>query len=177
FTLPSYRTYLKQNILGVLNEDNLMLMISLLTGKKTTITKDILMNSHVTAEDQKNLYPFMNPTKYLSIPHEMNDTRERNENLVKDLKYLILPSMSPLLVSDDQLSQLPQILLFTTEYDILRDEGFIFASRLRTLNKTVYHHHFHNAFHGAHVFLYGPLRFEIAHEMIQHTAKILQNYL
>ncbi|CAF1660530.1 unnamed protein product [Adineta ricciae] len=152
-------------------------MISLLTGKKIAITKDILVNSHVTAEDQKNLYPFMNPTKYLSIPHDMNDTRERNENLVKDLKYLILPSMSPLLVSDDQLSQLPQILLFTTEYDILRDEGFIFASRLRTLNKTIYHHHFDNAFHGAHVFLYGPLRFEIAHEMIQHTAKILQNYL
>ena len=135
FTLPSYRTYLKQNILGVLNEDNLVLMISLLTEKKTTITKDILVNSHVAAEDQKNLYPFMNPTKYLSIPHDMNDTRERNENLVKDLKYLISPSMSPLLVSDDQLNQLPPILLFTTEYDILRDEGRTHANHFETCLK------------------------------------------
>ncbi|UJR20690.1 hypothetical protein I4U23_023811 [Adineta vaga] len=176
-TLPSYRTYLKQNVLGVLNEDNLILMISLLTGKKLPITRDILLNSHVTIDDQKTLYPLIDPNKYLSISHEMNDTREGNENLIKHLKYLISPLMSPLLVSDQQLSQLPQVLLFTTEFDILRDEGFIFASRLRSLNKSIYHHHFKNAFHGAHVFLYGPLRFEIAHEMIEHTAKILQKFL
>ena len=85
--------------------------------------------------------------------------------------------MSPLLVSDQELSQLLLVLLFTTEFDILRDEGFIFASRLQSLNKTIYHHHFTNAFHGAHVFLYGPLRFEIAHQMIEHTAQIIRNYL
>ncbi len=55
--------------------------------------------------------------------------------------------------------------------------GYIFASRLKSLNKTIYHHHFNNAFHGAHVFLYGPLRFEIAHHMIEHTAQIIRNYL
>ena len=54
--------------------------------------------------------------------------------------------------------------------------GFIFAARLRGLNKSIYHHHFDNAFHGAHVFLYGPLRFEIAHQMIEHTARILRSY-
>lgn len=48
---------------------------------------------------------------------------------------------------------------------------------MKSLNKTIYHHHFPNAFHGAHVFLYGPLRFEIAHHMIEHTAQIIQNYL
>ncbi|CAF2600291.1 unnamed protein product [Rotaria sp. Silwood2] len=131
FTLPSYRMYLKQNILGVLNENNLLSMVSLL----------------------------------------------RNEDLINDLKFLLSPLMSPLLVSDQQLIQLPKILLFTTEFYILRDEGFIFASRLNSLNKTIYHHHFSNAFHGAHVFLYGPLRFEIAHEMIEHTAQIIRNHL
>ena len=103
--------------------------------------------------------------------------QEENENLIKNFEYLISPLMSPLLVSDEQLKQLPTILLFTTEFDILRDEGYIFASRLKSLNKTFYHHHFNNAFHGAHVFLYGPLRFDIAHQMIEHTAQILRNYL
>ena len=55
--------------------------------------------------------------------------------------------------------------------------GYIFASRLKSLNKTLYPHHFPNAFHGAHVFLYGPLRFEIAHQMIEHTAQVIRNYL
>jgi hypothetical protein len=31
--------------------------------------------------------------------------------------------MSPLLVPDQELIQLPTILLFTTEFDIVRDEG------------------------------------------------------
>lgn len=177
FTLPSYQTYLKRNILGIINENNLLSMISLLSENNIEISKDILFNSYVSIEDKKELYPFINPKKYLSIPYELNEMRQGNESLIKNLKYLISPLMSPLLVSDQQLSQLPKIFLFTTEFDILRDEGFIFASRLKSLNKTIYHHHFTNAFHGAHAFLYGPLRFEIAHHMIEHTAQIIRNNL
>jgi len=170
FTLPSYRLYLKENILGVLNEKNFLLMLSLLTGNDISISKDILFNSHVSIEDKQQFYSFINPNKYL---HQLNETKQE----IKNLKYLLSPLMSPLLVSDQQLIQLPPILLFTTEYDIVRDEGYIFASRLKSLNKTIYHHHFSNAFHGAHVFLYGPLRFEIAHHMIEHTAQIIRNYI
>ncbi|CAF3647451.1 unnamed protein product [Rotaria sordida] len=177
FTLPSYRLYLKQNILGVLNENNLLSMVSLLSEDDIQITNDILFNSHVSIDDKKKLYPFIDPNKYLSISYEFNESQQKNENLIKNLKFLLSPLMSPLLVSDQQLIQLPKILLFTTEFDILRDEGFIFASRLNSLNKTIYHHHFSNAFHGAHVFLYGPLRFEIAHQMIEHTAQIIRNHM
>jgi acetyl esterase/lipase len=123
FTLPSYRKYLKRNILGVLNENNLLLMISLLSKNTIQISKDILFNSHVSIEDKKQLYPFINPNKYLSISYNLNENKQGNESLIKNLKYLISPLMSPLLVSDQQLSQLPIILLFTTEFDILRDEG------------------------------------------------------
>lgn len=59
---------------------------------------------------------------------------------------------------------------------LVLSSGYIFAARLRSLNKKVYHHHFEDAFHGAHVFLYGPLRFEIAHQMIHHTAQALRNH-
>ena len=169
--------YLKRNILGILNEENLLSMISLLSEKDLQISNDILSNTHVSLEDKKRLYPFLNPRKYLSISYELNEMKEENETFMNQCKYLISPSMSPLLVSDEELIQLPTILLFTTEFDILRDEGYIFASRLKSLNKTIYHHHFPNAFHGAHVFLYGPLRFEIAHQMIEHTAQIIRNFL
>jgi acetyl esterase/lipase len=176
FTLPSYRSYLKRNILGVLNEDNLLSMISATSEKDVTVTRDILSNTHTSNEDKVRLYPYLDPVRYLSIDHPLNMTEEQNVSFTADLKYLISPSMSPLLVPDEQLLRLPTILLFTTEFDIVRDEGFIFAARLRTLNKTIYHHHFANAFHGAHVFLYGPLRFEVAHQMIEHTARILRNH-
>lgn len=123
FTLPSYRMYLKQNILGVLNENNLLSMVSLLSQNEIEITKDILFNLHVSIEDKKKFYPFIDPNRYLSISHDFDENQQGNESLIKNLKYLLSPSMSPLLVSDQQLIRLPKILLFTTEFDILRDEG------------------------------------------------------
>jgi arylacetamide deacetylase len=124
FTLPSYKIYLKRNILGIINENNLLSMISLLSQSDIQINKDILYNSHVSIEDKRKLYPFINPKKYLSISYELNETKQDdNESLINHLKYLLSPSMSPLLVSDQQLMQLPTILLFTTEFDIVRDEG------------------------------------------------------
>jgi acetyl esterase/lipase len=124
FTLPSYQIYLKRNILGILNENNLISMISLLSETNLQMTsKDILSNSHVSIEDKQKFYPFINRTKYLSIFYELNEMKQGDDNLINHFKYLISPSMSPLLVSDQQLMQLPIVLLFTTEFDILRDEG------------------------------------------------------
>lgn len=123
FTLPSYQTYLQRNILGVLNENNLLSMISLLNEKNLAINKDILSNSHVSIEDHQRLYPFMNRTKYLSLPYQFNISHYPNETLIDQCRYLLTPSMSPLLVPDEQLMQLPMTLLFTTEFDIVRDEG------------------------------------------------------
>jgi len=177
FTLPSYRSYFRHNVLGVLNEENFLSMISFLTSTEIRVTRDIFLNSHTTKTDRKHFARYLNPAEHLSNSHQINESIEENDHLVENLKFLLSPSMSPLLVPDELLSRLPTVLLFTTEFDILKDEGFIFASRLRSLNKTIYHHHFDNAFHGAHVFLYGPLRFEIAHEMIRHTSKILRNFL
>jgi arylacetamide deacetylase len=131
FTLPSYREYLKRNILGVLNENNLLLMISLLSENNVQVTKDIFSNSHVSNEDKKKFYSYIDPKKYLSISYELNETKQGNESLRKNLEYLISPLMSPLLVSDQQLCQLPTVLLFTTEFDILRDEGMLLFYLIR----------------------------------------------
>jgi hypothetical protein len=53
----------------------------------------------------------------------------------------------------------------------------IFAERLRSLNKTFYHHHFPITFHGAHLLLYGPLKFDIAYEMTEHIARKIRENL
>lgn len=55
--------------------------------------------------------------------------------------------------------------------------GLIFAERLRSLNQTFYHHHFPNTFHGSHLLLYGPLKFDIAYEMVEHIARKIRENL
>lgn len=127
FTLPSYRLYLKENILGVLNEQNLLSMISLLSEKEIQPSELVLSNGHISNEDKKKLSKFIDPNRFLSIPHQWNETEE-NESLIDDLRYLVSPLMSPLLVPDQLLGQLPPVILFTTEFDILRDEGHFFHS-------------------------------------------------
>lgn len=98
-------------------------MISLLNENNLVVNRDILSNSHVSFDDQQRLYPYINRTKYLSIPYQFNRTHSENEILINQCKYLLTPSMSPLLVPDEQFMKLPITLLFTTEFDIVRDEG------------------------------------------------------
>lgn len=197
FTLPSYRIYLPRNILGVINEDNFIEVMSELSESKIKVTRDILFNNHTSSRDKKRLRPFVNAEKYLPISLPFDVSQEGNHELISHLHFLISPKMSPLLVSNDELKKLPPIILFTTEFDILRDEGrtnskknhiksfvflfvrvgLIFAERLKEVNNTFYHHHFPTTFHGAHLLLYGPLKFDIAYEMIEHIARKLRENL
>ncbi|CAF0829649.1 unnamed protein product [Adineta steineri] len=177
FTLPSYRLYLPRNILGVINEQNFLEVMSELTQSKIKVTRDVLFNNHTSAKDKKRLRPYVDAQKYLPISLPFDSDEEGDENLIQNLSFLISPKMSPLLVSDEELSKLPPIILFTTEYDILRDEGFIFAERLKSLNKTLYHHHFPTTFHGAHLLIHGPISFNIAYEMIEHIARKIHENL
>ena len=123
FTLPSYRLYLPRNILGVINEENFLSVISKLSKSKIKVTRDILFNNHTSSADKKRLLPYVDAEKYLSISSPFDINQEGNENLILHLKFLISPKMSPLLVADIELMKLPLILLYTTEFDILRDEG------------------------------------------------------
>ncbi len=125
FTLPSYRVYLPRNILGVINEDNFLSVMSELSESKVKVTRDILFNNHTSAKDKQRLRPYVDAGKYLPISLPFDINQEGNEKLTPHLQFLISPKMSPLLVSDEELMKLPPILLFTTEFDILRDEGKI----------------------------------------------------
>jgi acetyl esterase len=56
------------------------------------------------------------------------------------------PYASPLRAPN--LANLPAALVITAEYDILRDEGWRFAERLRQAGVAVRHHHYATAIHG-----------------------------
>ena len=65
----------------------------------------------------------------------------------------------------------------TVDHDRLRDEGFIYAGRLKASGVKVVHHHFENTFHGSLTFLEGPFELDIAHEMLKDIAKYLRDNL
>lgn len=97
--------------------------MSKLSKNHIPVTRDILYNKHTSAKDKKRLRPYVNAEKYLPISLPFDSDDEGDIELITHLDFLITPQMSPMLVSDEELLKLPPILLFTTEFDILRDEG------------------------------------------------------
>ena len=72
--------------------------------------------------------------------HSLNSNIQELEKIVTD------PYFSPLLARD--LSNMPQTYIMTVEHDVLRDEGTMYAHRLRLAKNEVLHHHITSGLHG-----------------------------
>lgn len=87
------------------------------------------------------------------------------------------PRASPLLVPDAALRSLPRAYILTCEYDVLRDDGIMYATRLRAAGVEVTHEHYDTGFHGALMFTVWPTDFLIAHRMTDNYIKWLKENL
>ncbi|XP_012988909.3 arylacetamide deacetylase isoform X1 [Esox lucius] len=87
------------------------------------------------------------------------------------------PRASPLLVPDADLQSLPKAYVLTCEYDVLRDDGVMYAERLRHAGVQVTHEHYTSGFHGALMFTMWPTDFMIGHTMMENLIRWLQQNL
>ncbi|XP_034556311.1 arylacetamide deacetylase isoform X1 [Notolabrus celidotus] len=87
------------------------------------------------------------------------------------------PRASPLLVPDTDLHSLPKAYILTCEYDVLRDDGIMYATRLRAAGVEVTHEHYDAGFHGGLMFTVWPTDFLIAHRMTDNYIKWLKENL
>ncbi|XP_023136978.1 arylacetamide deacetylase [Amphiprion ocellaris] len=87
------------------------------------------------------------------------------------------PRASPLLVPDSALRSLPKAYILTCEYDVLRDDGIMYVTRLRAAGVEVTHEHYDAGFHGALMFTVWPTDFLIAHHMTDNYIKWLKENL
>ncbi len=87
------------------------------------------------------------------------------------------PRASPLLVPDTALRLLPKAYVLTCEYDVLRDDGLMYVTRLRNAGVDVTHEHYPGGFHGALMFITWPTDFEIGHRMMDNFVSWLKQNL
>nr|XP_019943559.1 PREDICTED: arylacetamide deacetylase-like [Paralichthys olivaceus] len=87
------------------------------------------------------------------------------------------PRASPLLVPDTALHSLPKAYIMTCEYDVLRDDGIMYVTRLRAAGVEVSHEHYDTGFHGALMFTVWPTDFLIARRMTDNYIKWLKENL
>lgn len=94
-------------------------------------------------------------------------------------EVLLDKTLSPLLVSDDDLAQNTpaNTFLVTAEMDILRDDGFIYAERLRRVGKNIHHKHYDDMFHGVLNLINGPLTMQQAHSLMEDITSVVRNVI
>ncbi|XP_053728807.1 arylacetamide deacetylase [Synchiropus splendidus] len=87
------------------------------------------------------------------------------------------PRASPLLVPDAALRSLPKAYILTCEYDVLRDDGIMYVTRLRAAGVDVTHEHYEGGFHGALMFTVWPTDFLLARRMTENYVRWIKENL
>ncbi|XP_059848681.1 arylacetamide deacetylase-like isoform X1 [Hypanus sabinus] len=87
------------------------------------------------------------------------------------------PRAAPLLAEDKELRALPQALIMTCEFDVLRDDGTMYATRLQQAGVQVALEHFEDCFHGVLMFITWPTNFAIGHKLMDRYIDWLRENL
>ena len=138
-----------------------------------------LNNDHVSPAVKKMKVPYIDvtqlPSKYL-VGYEKPSLETGNETMWNELKEKLLnPYLSPLVA--ERLDGLPLTYIFTSEYDPLRDEGFLYANRLRNSGVKVEHANSDTGIHGFLLFYDScPEADKSFHEMTKFIADNLYRY-
>ncbi|XP_029972805.1 neutral cholesterol ester hydrolase 1a [Salarias fasciatus] len=97
--------------------------------------------------------------------------------IVKDVPALLDVRAAPLLASSEVLAKSPRSYVLTCEYDVLRDDGLMYARRLRDAGVTVTSEHYEDGFHGCFSFVAWPIEFEVGKRAVRGYLDWLQKNL
>ena len=140
-----------------------------------TLEKAMLLNQHVPLESS-HLFQFVNwssllPERYKK-GHVYKSPTPGSSELSRRYPGFLDVKACPLLANDNTLSLLPLTYIITCQYDVLRDDGLMYVTRLQNVGVHVTHHHIEDGFHGAFT-LHG---FKIAHRIQnQYLSWLMKN--
>ncbi|XP_023559840.1 arylacetamide deacetylase-like isoform X2 [Octodon degus] len=149
--LPSYQEF---SHMPLLYKSFAVRFISDYFANDRSFEKVILSNQHVP-EEYSHLFKFVNwssllPERFRKGYVYKNPTYGSSEMSQKYPGFLDVRA-SPLLADDSKLRGLPLTYFLTCQYDVLRDEGLMYVTRLRNAGVQVTHIHVEGGFHGVFV--------------------------
>ena len=105
-----------------------------------------------------------NTIKESHVLHE-SSLLAKDQKLASLLRKLYDPSISPLFADDEKLIGLPKAYLLVLEWDNLKDEGLLYAERLKKAGVEVHVAFRERAFHGIMGFTHGLYGYDIARDI------------
>ncbi|XP_006149801.1 arylacetamide deacetylase-like 2 [Tupaia chinensis] len=122
-------------------------------------------NQHMP-QGSRHLFKFVNWSTLLPEKYRKNHVyKEPVLGKLNSFPGLLDTRLSPLIANDSQLQNLPLTYIITCGHDVLRDDGLIYVTRLRSVGVKVVHEHMENAFHGALSFITPPFYLHLGFKM------------
>lgn len=134
-------------------------------GADPSLEPLLLANNH-SSLDQPDIGAHVrskfNWTALLPVEHQKHFrpvVRETGSpGVVRQVPALVDVRAAPLLAEQGVLGRTPKAYVLTCEFDVLRDDGLMYARRLRDAGVAVTTDHYGDGFHGCMVFAYLPMR-------------------
>ncbi|XP_038148258.1 neutral cholesterol ester hydrolase 1a [Cyprinodon tularosa] len=100
-----------------------------------------------------------------------------SQGLLKKVPAFLDVRSSPLLAGAEVLAKCPRAYILTCEYDVLRDDGLMYARRLQDAGVSVSSDYYENGFHGCLSFTSWPLGFDVGKRVLRGYINWLQENL
>ncbi|CAD7673606.1 unnamed protein product [Nyctereutes procyonoides] len=157
--IDSYLPSHQENEHGIiLSRDLAIKLASLYLTKDETFVEAMRRNEHMPQES-RHLFQFVNWSTLL--PEKYRKGYVYTEPILGKHNFsfpgLMDIRISPLLANDSLLQNLPPTYILTCQYDIVRDDGLMYVSRLQNVGVQVTHDHIENGIHAALSFMTPPL--------------------
>ena len=133
-------------------------------------------NRHIPKLDKAKMARIINHDLVTGKEGSTPRPTDGKQEVWDQLKDVMLdPYFAPLMAED--VSGLPHALVYTAEQDVLRDEGILYAYRLKAAGNKVYHFHNKAAFHGLNSLPLRLLKSRDASESNQKIYAFIKKYL
>ncbi|XP_040284039.1 arylacetamide deacetylase-like [Bufo bufo] len=165
FNTPSY----KENLdMPLLSRTSTVSFWSQYFTTDRSLFEAMMSNKHIGSENA-HLFKYVNWStllpESLKKNHVYNMPKNQNTLFVKKYPGLLDVRASPLLAADEKLSGLPLTYVITCMYDVLRDDGLMYVSRLRKVGVHVVHECY-DTFHGIFLMIVWPFDLSLANRAV-----------
>ncbi|XP_042336351.1 arylacetamide deacetylase-like 3 [Sceloporus undulatus] len=149
FNLPSYQ---QNTTMPFLYRDNLTYYGMQYFGKDTSLMHDVVKGSHVPDEMRRKYGKWVSadnlPEQFKCRGYRRIPLAPYKPDIYEQLSEILDVSFSSLFAEESVIRQLPETLVVTCEYDILRDDSLLYKKRLEDNGVKVSWFHAENGFHG-----------------------------
>uniref|UniRef100_A0A3P9JK80 Neutral cholesterol ester hydrolase 1a n=1 Tax=Oryzias latipes TaxID=8090 RepID=A0A3P9JK80_ORYLA len=136
------------------------------------------LHSAFTTELRSRLdWTVLLPPKFKKNHTPLVVEKKGSPEILKKVPGLLDRRAAPLLAEAAAIAKCPRAYIMTCEYDVLRDDGLMYAQRLRDAGVSVSVEHLEDGFHGCFGFIAWPLDFDVGKRAVRAYISWLQSNL